>query len=168
METKEVGYISKTHGLKGQVVLRLLDFIDINSHLTSLFITLNGSQVPYFIEECNPINQGYLLKLETINSIDLARNLVGKKVSVLPDFIIEDEESYQEFVGYSIIDTTYGNIGVIQHIDEKTQNITALVVHPSGKEIILPFNEDLIEEIDDDEKTIQFNSPEGLISMYLD
>ena len=76
METKEIGYISKTHALKGQVVLRLLDFIGINSNLTSLFITLNGSQVPYFIEECNPINQGYLLKLETINSIDLANSKI--------------------------------------------------------------------------------------------
>jgi 16S rRNA processing protein RimM len=40
-------------------------------------------------------------------------------------------------------------------------------MHPTGKEIILPFNDDFIIEIDDDLKIIEFNSPEGLVEMYI-
>ena len=52
-------------------------------------------------------------------------------------------------------------------VDEKTDNAIIKVIHPSGVEIILPFNDDFIIEIDDDLKTIEFNAPEGLIEMYL-
>lgn len=167
METTEIGYISKTHALKGQVVLRLNEHIDIEENLKSIFLEINGSQVPYFITECTLANQGYIIKIETIDNVDLAKKLVGKKAFVLPEFIIENEDSLQEFVGYTVLDTTHGNIGIINQVDEKTENITITVIHQTGKEIILPFNDDLISSIDDELKQIKFDAPEGLIEMYL-
>ncbi|MFN8114758.1 MAG: hypothetical protein U0W65_01485 [Bacteroidia bacterium] len=168
METIEIGYIGKTHGLKGHVILRLNEDIQIDDEdIKSIFLDINGSQVPYFIEECRPNNIGYIIKLETIDNVDTSKKLIGKKAFTLPDFLIEDENSLKEFIGYSIIDTKYGNIGIISEIDEKTDNVIAKVIHPSGVEIILPFNDDFIIEIDDDLKTIEFNAPEGLIEMYL-
>jgi 16S rRNA processing protein RimM len=167
MNTEEIGYISKTHGLKGHVILRLNEYIQIDEGIKSVFLDLNGSQVPYFIEECRPNNTGYILKLETIDTVDTSKKLIGKKAFALADFILEDEESMNEFVGYAIIDTRLGNIGNISEVDEKTDNVIIKVIHPSGVEIILPFNDDFIVEIDDDLKTIEFNAPEGLIEMYL-
>ena len=168
MNTQEIGYISKTHGLKGHVILRINDGLDIDSKIIkSIFIEREGSQVPYFIEECRPKNIGYIVKLETINTVDTSIKLVGKKVFSLTDFIIEDENSLNEFIGYTIIDSVLGNIGVINDIDDKTNNVIIKVIHSSGKEIILPFNDDLIDEIDDDKKTIHYSAPEGLIDMYL-
>lgn len=168
MNIKEIGYISKTHGLKGHVILRLNEYINIDEEaIKSIFIEINGSQVPYFIEECRPNNSGYIIKLETIDTVDTSKKLVGKKVFSLPDFLIEDENSLNEFVGYTIIDSKLGNIGNITEVDEKTDNIIIKVIHSSGTEIILPFNDDFIIEIDDDLKTIEFNAPEGLIEMYL-
>jgi 16S rRNA processing protein RimM len=168
MNTREIGYISKTHGLKGHVILRLLDLVGIDEEaIKSVFLELHGSQVPYFIEECRPSNNGYILKLETLDTIDTSKKVIGKKVFALEDFILEDEESLNEFIGYAIIDSRLGNIGNISEVDEKTDNVIIKVIHPSGTEIILPFNDDFIIEIDDDHKTIEFNSPEGLIEMYL-
>lgn len=167
MNTEEIGYISKTHGLKGHVILRLNGTLQIDEDIKSVFLDLGGSQVPYFIEECRPNNNGYILKLETIDTVDTSKKLIGKKAFALPDFILEDEESLNEFIGYAIIDTRLGNIGNISEVDEKTDNVIIKVIHPTGVEIILPFNDDFIVEIDDDMKTIAFNAPEGLIEMYL-
>lgn len=167
MNTEEIGYISKTHGLKGHVILRLNELVRIDEEIKSVFLDLNGSQVPYFIEECRPNNSGYILKLETIDNVDSSKKLIGKKAFALPDFILEEEESLNEFVGYAIIDSRLGNIGNIAEVDEKTDNVIIKVIHPTGVEIILPFNDDFIIEIDDDLKTIEFNAPEGLIEMYL-
>lgn len=168
METAEIGYISKTHGLKGHVILRLNEFINIDDEaIKSIFLDINGSQVPYFIEECRPNNNGYIIKLETIDTVDTSKKLIGKKAFALSDFILENDESLNEFIGYAIIDTKLGNIGNIAEVDEKTDNAIVKVIHPSGVEIILPFNDDFIVEIDDDLKTIEFNAPEGLIEMYL-
>jgi 16S rRNA processing protein RimM len=168
MNTQEIGYISKTHGLKGHVILRLNELVRIDEEgIKSVFLDLNGSQVPYFVEECRPNNAGYILKLETIDVVETSKKLIGKKAFALTDFILEEEESLKEFIGYSILDTKLGNIGNISDVDEKTDNVIIKVIHPSGKEIILPFNDDFIIEIDDDLKTIEFNAPEGLIEMYL-
>lgn len=168
MNTQEIGYISKTHGLKGHVILRINDGLDIDPEIIkSVFLELEGSQVPYFIEECRPNNIGYIIKLETINTVDASKKLVGKKTFSLTEFIIEDENSLNEFIGYTIIDSVLGNIGIINDIDDKTNNVIIKIMHASGKEIILPFNDDLIDEIDDDKKTIHFSAPEGLIDMYL-
>lgn len=168
MNTEEIGYISKTHGLKGHLILRLNELINIDEEgIKSVFLELNGSQVPYFIEECRPNNTGYILKLETIDSIDTSKKLIGKKAFALTDFILENSDSLNEFIGYTIIDSRLGNIGVITDIDEKTDNPIVKVIHSTGVEIILPFNDDFIIEIDDDQKTIQFESPEGLVEMYL-
>jgi len=167
MNTEEIGYISKTHGLKGHVILRLNELVQIDEEIKSVFLDLNGSQVPYFVEECRPNNTGYILKLETIDTVDTSKKLIGKKAFSLPDFILEEEESLREFIGYSIIDSKLGNIGNISEVDEKTDNVIVRVIHPTGAEIILPFNDDFIIEIDDDMKTIEFDAPEGLIEMYL-
>lgn len=168
METEEIGYISKTHGLKGHIILRLNELINIDEEaIKSIFLDINGSQVPYFIEECRPNNTGYIVKLETIDSVDTSKKLIGKKAFALSDFILEEDESLKEFIGYAIIDTKLGNIGNIADVDEKTDNAIIKVIHPTGVEIILPFNDDFIIEIDDDLKTIEFNAPEGLIEMYL-
>ena len=167
MDTQEIGYISKTHGLKGHVILRLNELVNIDEDIKSVFLELNGSQVPYFVTECRPNNTGYILKLETIDVVETSKKLIGKKAFALPDFILEQDESLKEFIGYAIIDSKLGNIGNIADVDEKTDNAIIKVIHPSGAEIILPFNDDLIIEIDDDLKTIEFNAPEGLIEMYL-
>lgn len=167
MNTEEIGYISKTHGLKGHVILRLNELVNIDENIKSIFLDLNGSQVPYFIEECRPNNAGYIIKLETIDVVDMSKKLIGKKAFALSDFILEEDESLKEFIGYAIIDSKLGNIGNIADVDEKTDNAIIKVIHPSGVEIILPFNDDFIIEIDDDLKTIEFNAPEGLIEMYL-
>ncbi len=168
METQEIGYISKTHGLKGHIILRLNELINIDDvAIKSVFLDINGSQVPYFIEECRPNNTGYIVKLETIDTVDTSKKLIGKKAFALPDFILENDESLNEFIGYTIIDSRLGNIGNIAAVDEKTDNAIVKVIHPSGVEIILPFNDDFIIEIDDDLKIIEFNAPEGLIEMYL-
>lgn len=168
MNTQEIGYISKTHGLKGHVILRLNEFINIDEdNIKSIFLELNGSQVPYFITECKLVNVGYIIKLENIDKVENAKNLIAKKAFTLPEFVLEDEDSLNEFIGYTIIDSKLGNIGVINEIDQNTNNVVIKVIHSSGAEIILPFNDDLIIEIDDDLKTIDFEAPEGLIEMYL-
>jgi 16S rRNA processing protein RimM len=150
METKEIGYISKTHGLKGHIILRLNELINIDEDaIKSIFLDINGSQVPYFIEECRPNNTGYIIKLETIDTVDTSKKLIGKKAFALSDFVLENDESLKEFIGYAIIDVKSGNIGNIADVDEKTDNAIIKVIHPSGVEIILPFNDDFIIEIDD-------------------
>ena len=62
MDTTEIGYISKTHGLKGQIVLRLNEFINIDSEaITSLFLNMDVDGENMIINQTYVGNSGYIV-----------------------------------------------------------------------------------------------------------
>ena len=76
-----IGYFSKTHGLKGHLVLKVTSQIN-TINLKAFFIETNGSQAPYFIEEITKFKEDYLVKLETVDNVDLASKLKNSEVCV--------------------------------------------------------------------------------------
>jgi 16S rRNA processing protein RimM len=163
MQFKSVGYFSKTHGLKGHLVLFSQADFDFGS-TTAIFIEQGGSQAPYFVEEMKPFNDGLLVKLEGINSIEEAGKLKNKTVLVDSTFVEEEEEF--EFLNYTLIDKQKGEIGKVEEFINDTGN-PLLRINRAGQEILLPFNEDFIEKIKKKEKQILYNAPEGLLELYL-
>ena len=163
MKLQTIGYFSKPHGLKGHLVLFTdLDFdVDINV----VFIENKGSQAPYFIEEMTEFNKGFLVKLEGINDVNAAAALKNKEVLADEKFIIEEDEF--EFLNFVLIDKSKGEVGVITGIEGSETN-PLIVVNVNGKEILLPFAEDLITKIVKTKKQVFYNAPEGLIDMYLE
>jgi len=66
--------------------------------------------------------------------------------------------------GAKLIDSTRGEIGRITEVNTQTEQ-TLLFVNYEGKEIIIPFAEDFIMDINHSSKTITLNLPEGLIHL---
>lgn len=163
MQLKEIGYFSKPHGLKGQLIL--FTDLDFEENLKVLFIENKGSQAPYFIEEMTVFNKGFLVKLEGINSVEEASLLKNKAVLADEQFIIEEEGF--EFEGYTLIDKVKGEVGTIEGLEGEGVN-PLLIVNIKGKEVLLPFAEDLITKVDDSKQQLFYEAPEGLIDMYLE
>lgn len=163
MSLKEVGYFSKTHGLKGQLQLNIITDFDIET-CEAIFAHLPTGQSPQFISEFRETKNGFIVSLDDIDSIDKAKPFVGKKVSVNEEFILESlDESY---LGFKLIEDQFGDMGCIDSVEDTGAN---LVIHLTfkGKEILLPFTEELVKKIDDSAKIIYYKAPEGLIDMYL-
>lgn len=165
MDLVNIGYISKTHGLKGQCVLKIKDeyFLDEES-VNAVFIDINGSSAPYFVEELTWNNAAYLLKLEGVDSIEAAKKLIGKACSVNSDFVEENDDN--QLVGYKVIDHVHGDLGPVEEVIDN-KNSVLLKVTFKGREVLLPLADDLITEIDDEQQTISYQAPEGLIDMYI-
>ncbi|MBS1637251.1 MAG: 16S rRNA processing protein RimM [Bacteroidetes bacterium] len=167
MQLAPVGYISKTHGLKGHCILKIQDDIFLDEeNLNAVFVDLNGASAPYFVEEITWNNTAYILKLESIDSIDLAKKLVGKSCSVETRFIEEDANPDKQFIGFTVIDEAYGELGPIEEIVENSANVLIRLTY-RNKEVLLPFVDELILEIDESAKIIKYKAPEGLIDMFL-
>ena len=99
MNTQEIGYISKTHGLKGHVILRTNDGLDIDAEIIkSVFLVLNGSQVPYFIEECRPNNTGYILKLDEFTSPTKNKFILGASGKFIEDLFCGTDDSKSIYI----------------------------------------------------------------------
>ena len=72
---------------------------------------------------------------------------------------------YHEIEGFKIKDKKVGELGFIKYVNDKSPQ-HLFVVDYNKKEILIPINDDLIENIDRNEKLINMNLPSGLIELY--
>ena len=165
-----IGYITKTKGLKGEVQLYFEFDAYENLELDVIFADMNGKMVPFFVEshKLYPNNTG-LFYFDDIDHIDQAQALVKKKMylplSKMPERG-EDDFTYNDLKGFIVTDETHGELGEILEVNEYPQQFVAAVLYQE-KQILFPLNEDMIVEIDEDEKTLLVDLPEGLLDLYL-
>jgi 16S rRNA processing protein RimM len=165
-----IGYITKTKGLKGEVQLYFEFDAYENLDLDVVFADMNGKMVPFFVEshKLYPNSTG-LFYFDDIDHIDKAQVLVKKKIYLpltkMPERD-EDDFTYNDLKGYIVSDQTKGELGEIIAVNEYPQQFVATLVYQE-KEILFPLNEDMIIEIDEEEKTLLVDLPEGLLDLYL-
>lgn len=164
------GKITKTHGLKGELTIKLdvvnpADFAD----LRYLLIDERGTLVPYFIEYQKISCDKMFVQLQDVKKMEQAVTFVGKAV-FLPNEMMpqleDDEFYYQEIVGFKLIDEVKGEIGLISNVLEYPTQAVIQVMH-DGKEILIPIHDDILQKVDKKAKTLNVKAPEGLIDMYL-
>jgi len=165
-----IGYITKTKGLKGEVQL----FFEFDSpellDLDVVFADMNGKMVPYFVSSYKlQANNTGNLYFDDIDHIDKAQPLLRKKIYLpltkMPDRSDEDFH-YNDLKGYMVSDEAHGVLGEILEVNEYPQQFVATVSY-QNKEVLFPLNEDMILEIDEDQKTLFVELPEGLLDLYL-
>lgn len=164
MELVEIGYFSKTHGTKGELLLKYtINFF--TEELNAIFINTATGKAPYFVAEIKSSNHGLIVALEDIDSIEKAKIFVGKTIFISSEFVDSESESFN-WIGFEVIDNKYGSLGnIINYSDNGAQEL--ITVNYKSKEIILPFVEELVEKIDEAKRQIFYKSPEGLVDIYI-
>ena len=164
MELSEIGYFSKTLGIKGQLVLKASADFDVEA-LKAVFIERGGSKAPYFIKELREGGHGFVLTLEDLDTVEKAKVLVNSKVFVDASLVYEEEDP--ELLGYEVMDARLGSLGAVNDIFDNGQQVL-LSLEYKGKEVLLPLVEEFIERVDEGKKQIFYKGPEGLVELYLD
>ncbi len=162
----KIGYVSKTHGLKGEVTAIFENEIEV-SELTSLFLDFNGNLVPYFIEKISDRGDKSFLKFEGIDSIEQADEIKGRSVflpkSARPK--LKRGQFYEdEVVGFSVSDNALGDIGTVTEVQGAGLNRLLVILH-QGKEILVPINSPFVESVNKSKKSIKLSLPEGYLSI---
>lgn len=169
-EAYYIGYITKTKGLKGELQIyfeydapELLD-------LDVIFAEINGKLVPYFVAAAKLQQNGTgNFYFDDVDHIDKAQPLVRKKLYIpltkVPDRSDEDFH-YNDLKGFTVSDENHGELGEILEINEYPQQFVATINY-KNKEVLFPLHDDMIVEIDEDEKTMLIELPEGLLDIYL-
>ena len=161
----EVGSIIKCQGFKGELKISLLHSRINLQNEEPIFVEINQKLVPFFIEHFQIFASDFVVKLEDVNSVEKARELIELNV-FLPKNNVEVIESVQfDFVvGYEVQDKKVGSLGKILEIEELPHQYLAKVIY-KGKEILLPLNEEIILGINDEEKIISTELPDGLLDI---
>jgi 16S rRNA processing protein RimM len=168
----QLGYVSKVHGLRGEVMIVLdVDYPEDYETLEHLFLEQKSRLVPFFLEHfvLQPGNKA-LAKFEDLNSLDQVEDLVGLGVylplTALPE-LKDDQYFFHELIGFEVFDETKGLIGPIQIVyDLETQNL--LGVTHKEKEVLIPIQDGIIQKVDKAAKKVYCRLPEGLLEIYLE
>lgn len=151
--------VLKSYGTAGAVVIdRSGDVLGELKSDEPVFIDFDGLPVPFYIESIEPKGGKYIVKLEDIDSLEAAEEIVGRGIRLT--FEPEDEAPENDFSGFTIFDQKGHKIGPVLEFLDYSGN-TCLLVDHNGEEVILPFHEDLIKKVR--KKEIHLTVPEGLI-----
>lgn len=166
----KIGFIQKPHGVKGELSLTLNDGVYSDDFKAKfLLLDIDNGLVPFFIEAIRVKgNKSILVQLESVDTELKAKDLCGSEVYVESD-VFEGEENLpiNAFVGFKVTDKQKSYIGIITEVQEISNN-PLFVLDFEGKEILFPINPDFILGVDEKEKKMDVDLPEGLIDLYLD
>lgn len=166
-----VGKIVKTHGIKGEVTLRIdnedFDYIE---ELDYFLLDINDKLIPFFVENITFHSNKSFVLFQDLKTLEAASQLVGVTaylpLELLPERSGNDFYSH-EVVGFLVVDEEKGELGKVQEIIEyPTQSLIQII--KDGKEILIPIHDDIIKDVNREEKKIFIKAPVGLIDMYIE
>jgi len=166
-ECEKVGFIRKTHGIHGEVVLEFEEQFEYSvEDAERFFIDLDGLLVPFFISEEGlrfRSGKSAIIKFDWVDTESYAKRLVGKETFLYKEEIVDlPEDTESILIGYRMFDKDLGEIGLIETVDDYSGNIV-LTVNYKGTELLVPYNDELLIELNEVEKKIILQLPEGLI-----
>lgn len=163
----KIGYIAKSHGLKGEVTMVMDQECPDLEGLASVFIEVRGQVVPHFIQSVSVKADRAFLKLEDVNSVEAANALKGcslllskKERPALP----KGEFYNDEVVGFFVSDSKSGDLGHIIEVFESGPNRHLIIDH-QGKEVLIPVHGPFIKTISKAKKKIMVELPEGFLEL---
>lgn len=160
----KIGYISKTHGLKGEVTINTLPECPDLASVDTVYV--GDSYVPHFIEAISMKAEKAFVKFEDINSIDTASELKGLSI-FLPKAerpkLARGEFYNDEVVGFEVVEGET-SLGKITDIMEAGPN-RFLVFDHNGKEVLVPINGPFIKSVNKSKKRVTVELPEGFLDL---
>lgn len=165
----KIGKLGKPHGVKGEITFAITDDVFDRVDADYLVLDIDGILVPFYLEEYRFKNDdNVLVKFEDIDTQEQVRAYTGCEV-YFPRYLSDSDEenmSWAEIIGFQLVDAVSGRVvGTIDHVDDSTLNLLFEITSPEGEALLIPANNDLIEEVDIEKKMIRMAIPERLLEL---
>lgn len=171
MEWYNVGKIVNTHGIKGEVrVISQTDFpeerYEPGSEL-AVFMPKSKQPVRVTVTSHRRHKNFDLLTFEgypTINDVEKFRDGILKVSEKELTELEEHEFYYHEIIGCRVVTAAGESIGTVTEIIETGANDVWTVTPEEGKPHYIPYIEDVVKEVNIEDKVITIELMEGLLS----
>lgn len=167
-----LGKIVSKYSFKGEVLVKLdTDDPEIYQNLESVFVSLGSNLIPFFIDRCR-LHKSDLLRIdfEEVKTESDADRIMGSllylPLTMLPK-LAGDKFYFHEVIGFTLIDSVHGDIGIVQSVNDSTAQALFEVLKVD-KQLLIPITDAIIKKVDRENKTISVSTPEGLVALYLD
>ncbi|HLS09487.1 ribosome maturation factor RimM [Lentibacillus sp.] len=163
-----VGKIVNTHGIKGEVkVQRMTDFDDRFDIGNKLILQKENGQALELEIDGHRIHKGFdLIHFKDFNNINDVEHFKGHDLKIREDQLTELDENefyYHEIIGCAVYLTNGEKLGVIKEILAPGANDVWVVQQEKGKDVLVPYIEDVVKEVDVAAQTVIIEPMEGLL-----
>jgi 16S rRNA processing protein RimM len=160
-----LGRITKVNGYEGAVTVKLEKIFSENiPYLESVFLEIEGRPVPFFISESEYHGADILkLKFEGYDSVDKISDFTGCKVFLTKGISAENKaDDTTSLIGYSVFISDDILLGTIKEVISNPGQLLLNVLSTMDKEILIPFHEHFIVSLDNKNRNLIMNIPDGL------
>jgi 16S rRNA processing protein RimM len=167
-ETLELGYVSRAHGLHGEVEVRPFDatsetLLDVDRLLLK---PRDGEPRTLEVTGVRPTGKGFLVTFEDVEGRSAAEALVGATVLVFREDLEppgEGEFFQGDLVGLVAVDEQGVELGRVQGLMD-TGPVPNLIIRKDGAkaedELLVPFTDDFVPTVDLEKGRVVVRPPE--------
>ena len=163
----EIGQIVNTFGIKGMVKVKpFTDDIGRFDELKTVYVEKNSTQTEYEIEEVKYHKDMVLIKFKGIDKVEQAEMLRNSYLTISRDSVEKLEEGRYyivDLLGLEVYTDEQVLLGTLEDIFNTGSNDIYVVKDKQGKQILLPAIQDVIKQIDIENKKIIVHILPGLI-----
>ncbi len=167
----KLGHIERTLGYDGSV----LAFFDVDdckpyARMDAVFLEMDGQLVPFTVASLQPHGRNkFALRFEGIEDSAAALKLKGVRL-FLPEQLRpplkKGQFYYHELVDCRVEDEALGALGTINGIVDLPHQ-TLATMEFQGKEVLIPVHQDIVKNLDREQKKVSTRLPDGLLDVYL-
>ena len=165
---KEIGHFSRIHGYKGKIVISFShEEPSILIENSTIWIEEYGIPSPYKIKEIQNLNKNKrVISLLNINK-EKAEELKNKKVYVDPkDYNFKENNFNKNSIEkYELYNQNSQLVGLISSVI-KIQHNNLIQVFIENNEVLIPYNDKNVLDLDHSQKKLKLIIADGLIELY--
>lgn len=154
-----IGRLTRTHGKRGELQCLMNNEYWDNAEANFLILKLDNILVPFRVIDWRGKGSDHLIfQLDNITDEQEAQRLIGAEAFMLISDMNQEDEllpTWQSLIGYRVVDTDQGDLGIVEEVDETT--INTLITLNDGR--LIPIHEDFIIDINAEDKQLTICLP---------
>ena len=160
---QRIGQVLKSNGRDGELLVSFSGIAPEEIDLEEpVFIEFDGLPVPFYFEAFSQRgNSRALVRLTGVHNLTDADELAGA-VLYAEDDLYEDEE--EDLTGWTVLDADGTKVGTVSAHEDIPGN-PCIWVETGHGECLLPLREELVLDVDETEKALRMEIPEGLLDL---
>ena len=163
----QVGVISSTHGVRGEVkVFPTTDDVTRFRQLKKVYLDTGREMLPLEIQNVKFFKQFAILKFKGIDNINDIEKYRGKSLMIdREDAVDLDEDEYfiADMIGMKVCTEDGSEFGTLKDVMETGANDVYVVELPDHQEVLLPAIRECILDVDLEENVMTVHLMKGLL-----
>lgn len=163
----QVGVISSTHGVRGEVkVFPMTDDVTRFRQLKKVYLDTGREMLPLEIQNVKFFKQFAILKFKGIDNINDIEKYRGKSLMIDREDAVdleEDEYFIADMIGMKVCTEDGSEFGTLKDVMETGANDVYIIDSLEHGEVLIPAIRECILDVDMDEERMTIHLMEGLV-----